>query len=139
VRAAAARARAVVVAVGEEPYAEWEGDSPRAALAADESRLVRTVEATGTLTILVLVAGRPLMIRDLLLHADAAVMAYLPGSEGGNAVADILFGRVAARGKLPFTWPATIADVPLALNRRLDGKPVKPLYRYGWGLTTSGR
>jgi beta-glucosidase len=139
VRAAAAGAAAAVVVVGEEPYAEWEGDSPSGELAPDESRLVRTVEATGVPTVLVLVSGRPLMIRDLLQRADAALVAYLPGSEGGDAVADVVFGRVAARGKLPFTWPATIRDVPMALDRRLDGKPATPLYPYGWGLRTSGR
>jgi beta-glucosidase len=62
-------------------------------------------------------------------------MAYLPGSEGGRAVADVLFGRVKARGRLPFTWPASIKDVPMALNRRLDGQPATPLFRLGAGLT----
>jgi beta-glucosidase len=135
VRAAALRARVVLVVVGEEPYAVWVGDSPTAALAADEARLVRVVEATRTPTVLVLVSGRPLMIAPLIRGADAFVMAYLPGSEGGSAVADVLFGRVRARGRLPFTWPARIGDVPMALNRRLDGQPGKPLFRFGAGLT----
>jgi beta-glucosidase len=123
------------VVVGEDPYAEWEGDSANASLAADEVRLVRTVEATRTPVVLVLVSGRPLMIRPLVRAADAFVMAYLPGSEGGSAVADVLFGRVEARGRLPFTWPASIRDVPMALNRRLDGRPATPLFRLGAGLT----
>jgi beta-glucosidase len=135
VRRAASRARVVLVVVGEEPYAEWEGDSPTAALAADEAQLVRTVEATRTPTVLVLVSGRPLLIAPLVRRTDAFVMAYLPGSEGGSAVADILFGRVRARGRLPFTWPARLADVPMALNRRLDGRPATPLFRLGAGLT----
>lgn len=136
VRAAARRARVVLVVVGEDPYAEWQGDSRTAALAGDEARLVQAVEATRTPTVLVVVAGRPLMIAGLVRHADAFVMAYLPGSEGGTAVADVLFGRVAAHGKLPFTWPAAIRDVPMALNRRLDGQPAAPLFRFGAGLTT---
>jgi beta-glucosidase len=136
---AARRARVTIVAVGEDAYAEWEGDSRTAALAADEQRLVRTVEASGRPVVLVVIAGRPLMIADLIRHASAFVMAYLPGSEGGDAVADVLFGRAAARGRLPFTWPATIRDVPMALNRRLDGKPAKPLFRFGAGLTTRRR
>jgi beta-glucosidase len=139
VRAAARGARAAIVVVGDEPYAEWFGDSPAAALAPDERRLVQVVEATGVPTVLVLVAGRPLMIRDLVRRADAFLMAYLPGSEGGNAVADVLFGRVAASGKLPFSWPASIRDTPMALNRRLDGKPAKPLFPFGQGLTTLRR
>jgi beta-glucosidase len=135
VRRAASRARVVLVVVGEEPYAEWQGDSATAALAADEARLVRVVEATRTPTLLVLVSGRPLMIAPLIRNAEAFVMAYLPGSEGGNAVADVLFGRVRARGRLPFTWPASIRDVPMSLNRRLDGREAMPLFRYGAGLT----
>jgi beta-glucosidase len=135
VQAAARRARVVLVVVGEDPYAEWQGDSRTAALAADEARLVQTVEATRTPTVLVVVAGRPLMIAGLARHADAFVMAYLPGSEGGTAVADVLFGRVAAHGKLPFTWPVSIRDVPMALNRRLDGQPATPLFRFGAELT----
>jgi beta-glucosidase len=129
----------VVVAVGEEPYAEWQGDTRTAALAAEERQLVLTVEATRKPTVLVLVAGRPLMMADLIRRADAFVMAYLPGSEGGNAVADVLFGRVAARGRLPFTWPASIRDVPMALDRRLDGRAAKPLFRFGAGLATARR
>jgi beta-glucosidase len=126
----------VLVVVGEEPYAEWEGDSATAALGADEARIVRTVEATRTPVVLVLVSGRPLLIAPLIRNADAFVMAYLPGSEGGSAVADVLFGRIAARGRLPFTWPARLGDVPMALNRRLDGGPATPLFRFGAGLTT---
>jgi beta-glucosidase len=121
--------------VGEEPYAEWEGDSATAALAQDEARLVRVVDATRTPTVLLLVSGRPLMIAPLIRGADAFVMAYLPGSEGGSAIADVLSGRVRARGRLPFTWPARLADVPMALNRRLDGRPATPLFRLGAGLT----
>ncbi len=135
VRRAASRARVALVVVGEEPYAEWQGDSPSAALTPEEARLVRVVEATGTPTVLVLVSGRPLMLAPLFRGADAFLMAYLPGSEGGSAVADVLFGRVKARGRLPFTWPARIADVPMALDRRLDGQPATPLFRLGAGLT----
>jgi beta-glucosidase len=135
VQRAASRARVVLVVVGEEPYAEWQGDSATAALAADEGRLVRAVEATRTPTVLVLVSGRPLVIAPLIRNAEAFVMAYLPGSEGGSAVADVLFGRVPARGRLPFTWPARIGDVPMALNRRLDGQAATPLFRFGAGLS----
>ncbi len=136
VRRAAHGARAAVVVVGEDPYAEWRGDSPAAALAPDEARLVRTVERTGVPTVLVLMSGRPLMIAEEIRSAAAFLMAYLPGSEGGTAVSDLLFGRARARGRLPFTWPASIHDVPMALNRRLDGRPARPLFRYGAGLST---
>ncbi len=136
VRAKAKRARAIVVVVGEEAYAEWYGDNPTGALPPDQAQLVKVAEATGKPVVLVLVAGRPLMIKDLIAKADAFVMAYLPGTEAGHGVADVLFGQVAPRGKLPFSWPASIRDVPMVKGVRLrDGKRAKPLFPYGAGLT----
>ena len=85
---------------------------------------------------IVLVAGRPLMITPLIRKARALLMAFLPGTEAGHGVADVLFGRVAPQGKLPFSWPASIKDVPMVKGVRLgDGKSVKPLFAYGAGLT----
>jgi beta-glucosidase len=136
VLAKAKKARAVVVAVGEKASAEWLGDNPDGALGAGQPRLVKAVEATGKPVVLVLVAGRPLMITSLIEKADAFLMAYLPGTEAGHGVADVLFGRVSPQGKLPFSWPASIRDVPMVKGRRLkDGRKVKPLFPYGAGLT----
>ena len=136
VRAKAKKARAVVVAIGEKAYAEWYGDNPRGALASDQARLVKVAEATGKPVVLVLVAGRPLMITGLVNKADALLMAYLPGTEAGDGVADILFGRVSPHGKLPVSWPASIKDVPMVKGMRLsDGKRAKPLFAYGAGLS----
>ena len=135
IRATAKKARAVVVAIGEKAYAEWYGDNSRAALAPNQVRLVEAAEATGKPVVLVLVAGRPLMITDLVKKSDALLMAYLPGTETGHGVADVLFGRVSPRGKLPVSWPASINDVPMVKGMRLkDGKHVKPLFSYGAGL-----
>jgi beta-glucosidase len=136
VKAKAKSAQAVVVAIGECAYAEWYGDNPRGALALDQVRLVKTAEACGKPVVLVLVAGRPLMISDLVEKASALLMAYLPDSEAGHGVADVLFGRVSPRGKLPVSWPASIKDVPMVKGIRLsDGKRAKPLFAYGTGLS----
>jgi beta-glucosidase len=136
VRAKAKKARAIIVVIGEKPYAEWLGDKPSASLAPDQARLVKAAESTGKSVVLVLAAGRPLIITDLIKKADALLVAYLPGTEGGHAVADVLFGRVSPRGKLPVSWPASIKDVPMVKGARLsDGKRVKPLFAYGAGLS----
>jgi len=136
IRAKAKKARAIVVTIGEKAYAEWLGDNPRGALTPDQARLVKEAEASGKPVVLVLVAGRPLMITGLVKKADALLMAYLPGSEAGHGVADVLFGRVSPRGKLPVSWPASIDDVPMVKGMRLkDGKRAKPLFAYGAGLS----
>lgn len=135
VRAKAKKARAIVVAIGEKAYAEWLGDNSRGALAANQVQLVKAAEATGKPVVLVLVAGRPLMITDLVKKSDALLMAYLPGTEAGHGVADVLFGRVSPRGKLPVSWPTSIKDVPMVKGMRLkDGKRAKTLFAYGAGL-----
>ncbi len=136
VRAKAKKARAIVVAVGEKAYAEWYGDNPRGALASAQVRLVKAAEACGKPVVMVLVAGRPLMIGGLVKKANALLMAYLPGTEAGRGVADVLFGRVSPHGKLPVSWPASIKDVPMVKGVRLkDGKRTKPLFAYGTGLS----
>lgn len=136
VRAKAKRARAIVVTVGEKAYAEWYGDNPRPSLSREQAKLVRIAEQTGKPVVLVIVAGRPLVITDLIKKVDSLLMAYLPGTEAGHGVADVLFGRVAPKGKLPFGWPATARDIPMVKGVRLeDGKAARPLFPFGAGLT----
>ncbi len=136
IRAKARKARAIVIVVADSAYAEWYGDNPNATLSPGQIRLAKVVEATGKPVVLVLVSGRPLMISGLIEKADAFLMAYLPGTEAGHGVADILFGKAAPRGKLPFSWPASIRDVPMVKGvRLLDGKKAKPLFPFGAGLT----
>jgi beta-glucosidase len=103
--AAAASAEAVVVVVGERAYAEGLGDDPTPTLPADQQALIAAVEATGKPVIVVIIAGRPLGLGSAA-NASALLMAYLPGTEGGSAVADVLFGTVNPSGHLPVTWPS---------------------------------
>jgi beta-glucosidase len=107
----AASADAVVAVVGEKPYAEGLGDNPAPALAADQQALIAALEATGKPVIVVVIAGRPLALGPGT-RADGLLMAYLPGTEGGSAVADVLFGKVNPSGKLPVSWPSEGAQSP---------------------------
>jgi beta-glucosidase len=106
--AAMASADAAVVVVGERAYAEGLGDNPTPVLPADQQSLIRALEATGKPVVIVVIAGRPLGFGpDANVNdARAVLMAYLPGTEGGSAVADVLFGDVNPSGHLPVTWPS---------------------------------
>jgi beta-glucosidase len=104
-------ADAVVAVVGERPYAEGLGDNPAPALAADQQALVAALLATGKPVIVVVLAGRPLAL-GAAANAPGLLMAYLPGTEGGAAVADVLFGKVDPSGKLPVTWPSESSQSP---------------------------
>jgi beta-glucosidase len=98
-------ADAAVVVVGERAYAEGLGDNPTPSLPADQQGLISALEATGKPVIVVVIAGRPLGLGPAA-EASALLMAYLPGTEGGAAVADVLFGKVNPSGHLPVTWPS---------------------------------
>ena len=106
--AAMASSDAAVVVVGERAYAEGLGDNPTPVLPADQQALIAALEATGKPVIIVVIAGRPLGFGpdSIVNNSRAILMAYLPGTEGGSAVADVLFGDVNPSGHLPVTWPS---------------------------------
>jgi beta-glucosidase len=107
----AGSADAVVAVVGEQPYAEGLGDNPQPRLPDDQQALIAALEATGKPVIVVVVAGRPLGLGPAA-DADGLLMAYLPGTEGGSAVADVLFGRVNPSGHLSVSWPSEATRNP---------------------------
>jgi beta-glucosidase len=131
--AAANDVDAIVVAVGESPYAEGQGDDPNPTLTSAQAALIDDLEATGKPVIVVVVAGRPLKMDHQLDEADASLMAFLPGSEGGAAVADALFGKVNPSGRLPVSWPKDSSSFPLAYNE--PGIQYDPRYPFGYGLS----
>jgi beta-glucosidase len=98
-------ADAAVVVVGERAYAEGLGDNPTPVLPADQRSLIAALIGTGKPVIVVIIAGRPLGLGPAE-NASALLMAYLPGTEGGAAVANVLFGQVNPSGHLPVTWPS---------------------------------
>jgi beta-glucosidase len=127
----AAGADAVLVVVGETPYAEMKGDRADLSLSAADAALIRDMRKTGTRVVTLLISGRPLILGPSLEASDALVAAWLPGTEG-KGVADVLFGEFAPTGKLPCPWPASMDQVgPLSQGKG----DVKPLFAYGFGLS----
>jgi len=119
-----------VAVIGETPYAETKGDSTDLTVAAADVNVVKAMKQAGLKTVVVLIAGRPMILDPLMAYADAIVMAWLPGSEGAG-IADILFGDAKPSGKLPHTWPRSMAQIPIN-----DGDAsYDPLYPYGFGLS----
>ncbi len=118
-----------IVVIGETPYAEGQGDSHDLGLPPADIQLIERLRAQVDQLIVILVSGRPLIITEQLALADAWVAAWLPGTEG-QGVASNLYGDHAFSGKLPFSWPATMDQLPLAETG------ATPLFPYGFGLET---
>jgi beta-glucosidase len=131
--AAAKGVDAIVVAVGESPYAEGQGDDATPELPLAQAKLIDDLTATGKPVIVVVIAGRPLVMNHQLDEAAASLMAFLPGSEGGAAIGDALFGKVNPSGRLPVSWPKASSQLPLAYNE--PGRPYDPRYPFGYGLS----
>jgi beta-glucosidase len=128
----AARASAVtVIAVGE-PAADSGEASSRSmiGLPGRQLALVQAIAATGKPYVVVLMNGRPLTIGWLARHAPALLEAWFPGTEGGNAVADVLFGRVDPGGKLPMSFPRDVGQIPIYYNQLPTGRPYDPNNKY---------
>ncbi len=107
---------------------------------------LQRIVATGTTVIVVVMSGRPLDLRWADEHAPAILQAWYPGTRGGDAVASALFGDVAPGGKLPFTWPRHVGQVPMIASHyrtfvpgnqggRYFDEPSTPLYPFGHGLS----
>jgi beta-glucosidase len=125
----AAGAEAGVVVVGEAPYAEFLGDRADLSLSAEDRAAFATVKKAGIPVVVVVVSGRPMILGDVAEQADAIVAAWLPGSEG-QGVADVLFGDFPPSGKLSFTWPRSMSQVPI----NVGDAAYDPLYAFGHGL-----
>ena len=116
----------IVVVVGENPYAEGEGDSVFPALSPQHIRLVQAAKERGVPVITLIISGRPLLLRESEELSDAIVALWLPGSEGGDAVAQLLWGDYPFQGRLPYQWPAN--------RRSFRQGGGEPLYTRGYGL-----
>jgi beta-glucosidase len=103
---AASTADVVIAALGEKAYTEGPGSIDDLTLDAAQLHLVTELAKTGKPIVLVLAEGRPRVIHKIAPLSSAIVMAYLPGLEGGRAIADVLFGTVNPSGRLPLTYPA---------------------------------
>jgi beta-glucosidase len=119
-----------IVVVGETPYAEGVGDTEDLSLAPEDVAAIDNMKRAGIPVVVVLVSGRPMIINSVLDKVDAFVAAWLPGTEG-QGVADVLFGDYKPIGKLSFTWPRSMAQIPI----NVGDKAYDPLFKYGFGLS----
>src|SRR5581483_11859507 len=123
-KSAASEADMVVAVMGATSSMSSEA-APRATgdLPGIQGEMVETVVATGKPVVLVLEGGRPLDIRWAAEHVPAILETWYPGTEGGNAAADVLFGDVNPGGKLPLSWPRVAGAEPLYYNHNLTHEP----------------
>ena len=143
-KAAAKDADIAIVVIGEAGYiTNGEGrDVASLDLTGLQEDLLKAVYSTGTPTVAVLINGRPLSIRWASEKIPAIVEAWMCGEQGGNAVADVLFGDYNPGGKLPVSIPRTVGQFPFYYNHsatKEDAKyinlPSTPLYEFGFGLS----
>jgi len=111
-----------------------------------QSRLLAEVAATGTPTVLAVIGGRAFALEADMAQCNAAVLAWLPGEEGGEALARVLFGQVNPAGRLPVSLPRSVGQVPSYYNHRSGGgrsmalgdyteQSSRPLFAFGHGLS----
>jgi beta-glucosidase len=92
-------------------------------LPGQQTALIEAVAATGKPVIVVIMAGRPLTIEPILDHAHAVLYAWHPGTMGGPAIADLLFGLESPSGKLPVTFPRMVGQIPIHYAQKNTGRP----------------
>jgi beta-glucosidase len=151
--ALAARADVIVLAIGETWDMSGEAKSRTdIGLPGRQEQLFAALKATGKPVVVVMLAGRPLVFNRIADQADAILYAWFPGTEGGNAVANVLFGDYNPSGKLPITFPRSVGQIPLSYAQYQTGRPVTdesnvvyksayidlvntPRYAFGHGLS----
>lgn len=114
--------------------------------------LLRALKATGKPVVLLMMSGRPLTIENVLQYTDATLAIWRPGTEAGNAVANVLFGDYNPSGKLTMTFPRSVGQIPIYYNHKNTGRPYveggeetylsnyldernSPLFPFGYGLS----
>lgn len=149
----ARRADVIVVVVGE-PWGFNDEATSRAHidLPASQKQLLKHLKAVGKPLVIVLASGRPLDLTLAQSQADALLETWYSGTEGGNAVADVLFGDYNPSGKLPMTFPRSVGQIPMYYNHLRTWRPYNstapykyttqyidedegPLYPFGYGLS----
>jgi beta-glucosidase len=149
----AAAADVVVLALGESWDMSGEAKSrAHLGLPGRQGELFEALRAIGKTPVVVIMAGRPLIFENVAEQAQAILYAWHPGSEGGNAVADLLFGDANPSAKLPMTFPRNMGQIPITYQQYQTGRPVQdpknvvyksayidspntPRYAFGHGLS----
>jgi beta-glucosidase len=128
-----------IIVVGETPYAESFGDighesnTRKLTLTEEHQEYIKMYKKNGVKTVVVLVSGRPLIVTNQIENSDAFIAAWLLGSEG-EGVAEVLFGDFNFLGKLPHSWPRSIADYKGKYGPNFWDNSIQPLYPLGYGL-----
>ena len=148
----------IILAIGES--AEMSGESSSRTeidIPASQVDLLMELKKTGKPIVVVLFTGRPLALTNVKDIPDSILNVWFPGTEAGNAITDVLFGKVNPSGKLPMTFPRSLGQVPLYYNHKNTGRPLSaektekceyerfrsnfmdecntPLYPFGYGLS----
>jgi len=147
---AARNAEVAIVVLGEREFDTGEAAS-RAFLDLPgvQQQLIEAVHETGTPVVAVLMSGRPLTVSWLAEHVPAMLLAWQPGTQGGNAVADLLWGDFNPSAKLPVSFPRSVGQVPVYYSHDITGRPPTdqkftskyldspntPLFPFGYGLS----
>jgi beta-glucosidase len=147
------QADVIVAAVGESRGMSHESSSRTSlSIPASQRALLKALKATGKPLVIVLMNGRPLQLNWAQANADAILETWFSGTEGGNAIADLLFGDYNPSGKLPISFPRSVGQIPTYYNHLRIGRPFiegKPgnytsqyfeepngaLYPFGYGLS----
>ena len=150
---AARKADIVIMDVGEAP--DWSGEAKSRSnlhLPGMQEQLVRAISETGKPLIVMISAGRPLIFNWIADHVPAILYTWWLGTEAGDAMADVLFGKYNPSGKLPMTFPRSEGQIPIYYNHLNTGRPPKndsdlnyvssyidlpnsPRYPFGFGLS----
>lgn len=147
----ASKADVVILALGEAAWMTGEAASrSNPVLPEVQQQLAKAIHSTGKPLIVVLFAGRPLVIPWLAENADAILLAWFPGTMGGAALADVISGDYNPSGKLPVTFPRSVGQIPIFYSQKNTGRPFDPenlftsryidlpndpLYVFGHGLS----
>ena len=139
---AARQADIVIVAVAEKPSVEQMGIIEDLNLPEVQLRLAKAVQSTGTPVVLVLIENRPRIVRTIEPGSESILMAYHPGSQGADAIADVIYGDINPSGKLPFTYPRHSGSLELYDHRVSERqelayawKAFNPQWTFGHGLS----
>lgn len=130
----------IVLCLGEKPYTETYGNIDSLNLEQRQRDLAHALLATGKPVVLVTFGGRPRIITDIAERANAVVLGFLPGMEGGRAMADILYGDYNPDAKLPITYPRASGDIvhyDYKPSENFELNRFNPLYSFGHGLSYS--
>ncbi|MBN1599275.1 MAG: glycoside hydrolase family 3 C-terminal domain-containing protein [Bacteroidales bacterium] len=132
----------IIACLGEIPATEKPSDINELPMPEAQQELVKKLAKTGKPIIIVLVEARPRIIKDIEPLADGIIMAYLPGDEGGRAVADVIFGDINPGGKLPYTYPKYTGNALVYWHKKTDIRDPNwgfngfyPQYQFGYGLS----